>query len=232
MRAVWIALLLCLKSTSHAAEPSHCTVEHFKAKLVAAAPGLVNARELRFGDRRLVGLAVGDTPLADTCASAGNSRLDGRFCTWYLNTGRGSAWLGPRASFHWFYVPKPTSNSAYLAAMHVYGDPTTWAGVLERYAALLESEAGPMIACLADHRYLAFGCNGMKERGPAVFAALLALSGCSPARSDEITAALWPDKGGWVTTEDRTAVAELGAKLGAEKSNERLRSKLAEIFAR
>ncbi len=52
-----------------------------------------------------------------------------------------------------------------------------------------------MLSCLRDYRFLNVGCDGMKHRGPTVFAMLLSFSGCAPWRSAVIANLLWDSNG-------------------------------------
>ena len=68
------------------------------------------------------------------------------------------------------------------------------------------------VSCAIDHGYIAMGCDGMKHRGPSVFAMLLAYSGCSAKNAATIANKLWGLN--FVKEATREAIAEKAFEMG------------------
>jgi hypothetical protein len=72
------------------------------------------------------------------------------------------------------------------------------------------------------------GCDGQKHRGPGVFAALLAYSGCMPDHAAAIAYQVWGLNG--VPWQTRQAIAEAAAaRAQAEPAQS---ARLRELFSR
>jgi hypothetical protein len=69
-----------------------------------------------------------------------------------------------------------------------------------------------MVECAVDQGYLAVGCDGMKHRGPSVFAMFLAYSGCEAKNAAKIANKIW----GLDTVPENTrlGIAKAGYELG------------------
>jgi hypothetical protein len=185
-------------SFAMAAEPSYCDPANFKNLEVkyTSKSKPSNLHVYKIGGLTLAGMAVGNSKLQDvidlaqTYSSAGAAD---KYCTWYLNDGNSQA----SKAFAWHYVPRPTGSDLKGMGniyMNALGEDFDQANV-------------SFVSCAVNQGYVGMGCDGMKHRGPSVFAMLLAYSGCSPEHAATIATQIWGNNG--VTTEMR---AELGRR--------------------
>lgn len=214
----WVALGLGIWSANASAalapgEPAFCDPQAFAASQVQVDDrGLERARLYRLGAVRLLGLAVGQSDVERTQETAGKLALADsvaaeRHCTFYFNDGNREA----ADAFVWEKLPKPTGTS-YARTADEY---------LRRMGDLFDVRAQNFLSCAEKHRYVALGCDGMKHRGPTVFAMLLAYAGCSPERATAIVKRAWGENG--IRREMREALAAAAARLGAAHPAQRAR---------
>lgn len=199
------ALVLLLAHTAHSAaskEPAYCDPAKF-AKLERGnnVPNVKRAHVYQIGSLTLAGLAVGDSDSDYVVKLAEQySRYNSRekSCTWYLNDGNDEA----AQMFHQRYVTNPALKSKKIA--------TEYETVLKN---IFATDDTSFLSCAQDHKYVAFGCDGMKHRGPSVFAMFLAYSGCSAKNATKIANTIWGKN--FVSSSTREAIAQKGADLGA-----------------
>lgn len=208
--AFLFASISALASSALAAEPSYCKLENFK-KLERGnnVPYLDRAHVFQVGQLTLAGLGVGNSDhryvqsLAD---QYGEFQAYEKSCTFYFNDGNDEA----AKAFNHQYVTSPILKSKKVA---------------EKYDAvitpLLDQTAVNMVSCAENHRFLAMGCDGMRHRGPSVFAMLLAYSGCTAESATKIANAVWGTN--HVPTGTRTAIAQKGFEAGNRNPQGRAR---------
>jgi hypothetical protein len=209
---------LVLGSLAQAAEPSYCHIDNLEGRSVeyqrrAGAPNRFYAFQL--GSVKVAGMAVGESDSDDVAAVAMalgrglGSRQN--YCTWYVNDGNPEA----RRRFNWHYLPKP-SGSNYDATgdrwMDIVGDE-------------FDHAALNFVDCAVDYGYLAMGCDGMKHRGPTLFAMMLAYSGCTPEHAAEVANRLWGNNG--IKTEMRVALARRARALAEAHPDQAARLRAA-----
>jgi hypothetical protein len=208
MRALLLVLFYFLgnpfANAANATQPAFCEPSNFKKFEVQynAKQKPQNLHVYKIGGLTLAGLAVGHSQVSDvvalaqTFSSAGASE---NYCTWYLNDGNKDA----QKAFVWNYVPRPTGSnyqdmgSIYLKAL---GDD-------------FDQNNISFLSCALSHGYIAMGCDGMRHRGPSVFAMLLAYAGCSPEHAAQIATEIWGSNG--IKLQMRTELARLAADIGA-----------------
>ncbi|MES2857316.1 MAG: hypothetical protein V4692_15710 [Bdellovibrionota bacterium] len=199
-----MALVLLTSQLGHAAaakEPAYCDPAKF-AKLERGnnVPNVQRAHVYQIGSLTLAGLAVGDSDanyvvkLAEQYSKY-NSRE--KSCTWYFNDGNDQA----AEMFHQRYVSNPALKSKKIA--------TEYEAALK---GIFSKEETNFVSCATDHKYIAMGCDGMKHRGPSVFAMILAFSGCSAKNATKIANNVWGKN--FVSASTREAIAEVGFKAG------------------
>jgi hypothetical protein len=197
----FLVSLIFQSSFASASEPAYCDAKAFlKMERGNNVPHLVRARVFQVGSLTLAGLAVGQSDARYTRTLAeqySKYSTNEKSCTWYLNKGNAQA----EEMFSHYYVSNPMFKSAKVAN--------------EYYATLHEIfSAAPtnMVDCAVDHKFVAMGCDGMKHRGPSVFAMFLAYSGCTPAHATQIANKIWGSN--FVSTSTRTAIAQKGFEIG------------------
>jgi hypothetical protein len=196
------ALALTLVSMlAHAAEPRFCDPAKIK-EYERANPvrSLKRAHVYQFGKLTLAGLAVGNSDYHDVQALAKHFGVqDGKSCTWYYNTGNDNA----SVAFNFLPLPRPWLRSSSIA---------------KEYAVKLDGafDRSPrnMLKCAREENFVAMGCDGMKHRGPSVFAALLSYAGCTPEHSMQIANKIWGTN--FVAKSTRKAIAAVGEKAARE----------------
>ncbi|MES2854890.1 MAG: hypothetical protein V4692_03450 [Bdellovibrionota bacterium] len=196
---------------AQAAEPAFCDPTAFKKlEITQKTPGLVALHMYKVGSLHLAGLAVGNskTPAVQQLAAMTGRNLSDRekSCTWYMNDGNREA----IKAFNQRFVERPTSNIEKS---------------VEEYERVLQSsfdkDAVNMVSCAEENQYVALGCDGMRHRGPSVFAMVLAFAGCDPTRSVQIANSIWGTNG--IPTATRVALAQRAYELGSERSDSRAR---------
>ncbi len=196
-----VLFLLAGFSARATLEPAFCDVTTFeKTEIASAAPGLQNNHAYQLGNLVLVGLAIGrsDVTAIKTLADRfGQFSPAEKSCTWYFNNGNSEA----INAFNYRYVSNPMFKGVEAAdefekvlASSFADDPTSF------------------MSCAIDHHYIAMGCDGMKHRGPSVFAMVLAYAGCTPQHATAIANKIWGTNGVFVST--REAIANKGKILG------------------
>lgn len=213
--------------------PAYCSAENFWKNSESGLDfdresGVKRMIRFRLGSRHLVGLAVGQS---DAFATAGvalkatGSVMDGNYCTWYFNEGNESA----STLFNWAYFPKPSSNVWLSPEARKLG----WAEIQDLYTLGFYEAIPRMVQCLARHRYLAMGCNGMRERGPTLFGMVLAFAGCTPQEVSAIVNPIWGL--GWpleiVSEKDREDILTQAFLLGNSGVLSEYRMVLQQILA-
>ena len=199
----WIgALAIALMSvTSLASEPRFCDpskiAEYERGNNIS---NLKRVHVYQFGKLTLAGLAVGNSDYRYVQSLAKQYGVtDAKSCTWYFNTGNDAA----AAAFNYLPLPRP-----WLAPP----------SIAKKYDVVLEGSFdrndNNMLACARKYNYVAMGCDGMKHRGPSVFAALLTYAGCTPKHSREIADKVWGSN--FVSDSTREAIAALGAKYAGQ----------------
>lgn len=198
-------------------EPAYCKPSVFQSYEVSeSTQGLERAHIYRFGNFNLVGLAVGNSEtqaVKNFAEKFSHYSSDEKFCTWYFNDGNDAA----GEAFRQY----PLSNPAFSSE----------ASLVKEYSSALDSsfDGGPsnFISCAQKHKYLAMGCDGMKHRGPSVFAMLLSFSGCSPESSVALVEKVWGKN--FVGTSKRLALAQKAYEMGSARPESR--RALQSIFA-
>ena len=215
-------LLLILSPISHAQElklreePEYCNLVHFSRHEIYSFrknKKLVRARGFKLGDVVFVGLSVGRSDVDELIQLAeaydqGEDIQIKKYCTWYLHA--------------------PTLNPIYLANSLLAKSRFNYTPIDKNPRDLVSSEAvsevmqavkssfieqaPSFVSCLVKNKYLAVGCQGMMHRGPTVFGAILAFSGCSPQNSAAIVNRVWGLNG--VAPEVRLAVIEAAHVYG------------------
>lgn len=163
-------------------------------------PHLKRIHVYQFGQLTLAGLAVGDSDYRYVQSLARQYGVnDEKSCTWYFNTGNAQA----AQAFNSYPLPAPWLASPSIA---------------KKYEQILEGsfDRAPsnMLTCARTQHYLAMGCDGMKHRGPSVFAAVLAYAGCTPQHAMQIANKIWGSN--FVAHGTREAIAAVGAKYAQE----------------
>lgn len=187
-----------------------------KPELINVFGLLYAARLFRFDKFNFVCLAVGtssDRRVIQLCEDYalksryyGPENKDGKYCTWYFNSGDVDGDnLNARELFHWLPVK----------------DNPIWHWSVEEFLPIRDA-LPEMVAAAEKWGYLAFGCDGNKHRGPSVFAMLLCLAGCSPKEATKVANKLYGAN--FVLPFVRARIAKLGWDLG--NSQPELRSRL------
>jgi hypothetical protein len=190
-------------------EPSYCDPKTFLSKEVTMPENkLANAHQFQLGEVTVVGLGVGSSKTEELKAYAttrSTASASSNYCTWYYNEGNAEA----EKSFTHIYLNNPKSL-----------DTTTGP---DEYGEKLKNQFGNsainFISCAADHKYLAFGCNGMKHRGPTVFGMMLAFSGCKAERAAYIANVVWGLN--QVKEEVRLAIVQKAKDMGDKNPSQR-----------
>ncbi len=182
-------------------EPLYCDYDNFKKYEVERPDnGVERAHVYQLGQLTLVGLAVGDSPVAATqelAAQYGTFAPEERDCTWYFNDGSDEA----AEAFHQQYVPSPVLQFSSIAKKYRTVLSTSFA-----------TDPVSFLSCATKHHYIAMGCDGMRHRGPSVFAMLLAFSGCSAKNATKIANKVWGIN--FVFPSTRRAIAQVGYDIG------------------
>lgn len=216
-------------ATNKKARPRYCQPEIIWAASTSGSEferevGIERMMRFAIGEYQIVGLAVGNSDAFSVAKKAGSFH-DGKYCTWYFNQGNAEA----SALFHWVYLPKPSSNGWLSSEARQLG----WDEIRRQYGAALQAELPAMVNCLYDHKYLAMGCNGMRERGPTVFGMLLSFAGCTPDEVSDIVNPVWGR--GWpvaiVSEQDRLDVLEVSFLMGELGFFPQEREKLIHTFS-
>lgn len=164
-------------------------------------PNIKRIHVYQLGQLTLVGMAVGgsDYRYEQSLAQQYGVAPGGpeKSCTWYANNGNDEA----RAAFNGAYLPRPWLRGPSVA---------------KEYAAIMspwfDEDATSMWSCAMNQHYVAMGCDSQMHRGPSVFAAFLAYSGCTPHHAMEIANKVWGEN--FVPPETREAIAAVGGAIG------------------
>lgn len=202
MASLVSALALTLISVfAHASEPRFCDPakiqEYERGNNI---PYLKRVHVYQFGQLTMAGLAVGDSDYRYVQSLAKQYGVDDeKSCTWYFNSGNDDA----AAAFNYYPLPAPYFASPSIA---------------KKYDKILDGtfDRAPsnMLACARKYHYLAMGCDGMRHRGPSVFAAVLTYAGCTPHHAMQIANKVWGSN--FVAHDTREAIAAVGAKYATE----------------
>lgn len=183
------------------AEPAYCQVENFKKLERGNNVGYLDRVHVyQLGQLTLAGLGVGnsDARYVQTLAAQYNVKpSQDKSCVFYFNNGNDQA----AAVFNHQYVTSPILKGTGVASKYE-----------EVIAPLLDQTATSMLGCAEKENFIAMGCDGMRHRGPSVFAMFLAYSGCTPEHATEIVNAVWGTN--HVPTKTRTAIAQKGWESG------------------
>lgn len=210
-------LSLIFSSQSALAEPAYCDPKRFEqTEQDVKVDGTKRLHVFQVGQLTLAGVAVGKAEPAVLQAMAqefaGVSPAS-RSCTWYFNDGNDEA----SQVFNWRYVPRPYPWSGTTKTADKYQTAL---------ASTFADDPINMVECAIDYGYIAMGCDGMKHRGPSVFAMLLAYSGCSPENSNKIANEVWGLN--TVPSKIRLEIARRGYELG--NKNPRARAALQQVM--
>ncbi len=217
------ALLVFASQFAFSAEPPYCNLKTFLSHQVAG-PNINRNRTFRFGDATLVAGGIGNSSVSDVVAAAKNMSEPSAFapqekyCTWYFNKQNPNA---ARTFIH-KYVSNPD-----LVTFEIAASPALGLIAMKLIADEYEKVALPtfshapinFMSCLQNHKYVAFGCDGQRHRGPTIFAMLLAYSGCSPQTSVDIAVSLWGRN--WVMDTTRLVIAQRAYLQGARELQNR-----------
>lgn len=190
-------------------EPSFCDPDTFKThEVTSPVDNLLKAHIYQFNHFDLAGLAVENSPteLVESLAQHyANYSADEKFCTWYFNDGNDQA----AQVFQQKYLSNP-----------IFGDANA---LVEEYSSVLDDSfdraAVNFITCARDHGYLAMGCDGMKHRGPSVFAMFLSFAGCTPEHSVALVESVWGKN--FVAQAKRLALAQKAYEMGQARPESR-----------
>jgi hypothetical protein len=171
--------------------PGYCTLEGLKSRMIwdggEYSGGLLRARVFQVGKVTLAGLGVGGSEVpaveafSDHHVRPGSAGPQKKYCTFYVNEGNDEA----SVVFDWEYLPKPSGLSTWAYEL------MTGLTAAEGYHRYYAVHVPRMIACAEDAGYVALGCDGMRHRGPTVFAALLSFSGCPAEQTARTVNAIW-----------------------------------------
>lgn len=189
--------------SSAMAEPAYCDPAQFKkfeVKYNGRRPS--NLHVYKLGRLTLAGMAVGNsntTDVIDLAQASSKTNVSDKFCTWYFNDGNPTA----ARAFNWHFVPRPT-GSDYNKTGDTY---------MKALGTQFDQASTSFASCAVNSGYLAMGCDGMKHRGPSVFAMFLAYAGCTADHAATIATNIWGNNG--ITTEMRKALAQRAADVAA-----------------
>jgi hypothetical protein len=182
-------------------EPSYCSVDKFvKMERANNITGLDRAHVYQVGSLTLAGLAIGfsdPVQVAKLAQQYSTYKPEEKSCTWYYNKGNGKA----EAAFNWRYVSNPMMQDTKVA--------TEYDNVLKN---IFHVDGPNMVQCAVDHKFISMGCDGMRHRGPSVFAMLLAYSGCTAKSATAIANQIWGTN--MVSVATREAIAQKGYEIG------------------
>ncbi len=207
------------------------SVEYFKKhELKTNAPKTKRLRSFQIGGLELVGCAVGASDAYEIAAFS-KAPLERKYGTWYLNKGNKVAerifnheyMAGPYFGWLPWFPVKSLPNWVPLIGGEVLGHKR----IVKAYKKRMEKHWEEMVKCAEDFGYVAMGCDGHRHRGPSVFAAFLALSGCDPDTATDIANELWGLNG--VPDFTREAIAKIGWDLGNQ--NPELRARLQKVMS-
>lgn len=168
-------------------EPQWCSPSEFMKNEITGQPGIRQAgkfergRVFKVDGITLVGVGVGKSDhvglqrMYDSLSQSSTGQ-DPKYCTWYFNEGNKPA----QRVFNHFPMSKPSSNAGKAER--------EW---MAKLGGIFEGNANNVKKCLEEDKYVAFGCNGQKHRGPTAFGMLLSYMGCSAENSEKITRQLW-----------------------------------------
>lgn len=200
-----VALTLFAASSAFAAAPNFCSVDAIKTKEVRMpTSGLTRLHGYQLGSVLLMGLGVGSSS-----NEAVQKLPSGRQCTWYFNDGDEEA----TELYNWKDLPKPNSTGDIDELREEYGQALEW---------ILSESSSPFWSCIEERKAVAMGCDGMKHRGPTVFAMMLSFLGCQPADSVAIVNKVWGTNG--IPTSNRVALARDAYEYGNANPAKRARA--------
>lgn len=202
-------------ATPAAGEPKFCNVERFsELERGNNIPYLDRVHVFQIGKLTLAGLGVGNSDhryvesLANQYSRYG---ADEKSCVFYFNDGNEAA----EEAFNHVYAPSPVLRGKSIA---------------NKYEALItplfDDTATSFVSCATKHNFIALGCDGMRHRGPSVFAMLLAYAGCLPESASEIANAVWGTN--HVPRSTRLEIARRGYTAGNQ--NPAARAKLQKLM--
>lgn len=188
-------------------------------------PELVNLKVFKMGDVVITGVGVGKSnaeKLAAFVSKFTDASAKEKYCTWYLNSlgeeelppGK----LSPEKVFH--HTPVEHNPKRKKVA-----DEET----LREFRALspiFDSGKTNFLSCAENHKFIAMGCNGMRHRGPSVFAMTLAFSGCKDAAM--LANGIWGLNG--VPENVRADITKIGYDLGQTPEHSESRRKLSAML--
>ncbi len=200
-------------------ELPYCNPATFKKKEIKYKGGRVPDRlhVFQLGAVKLAGLGVGNSDTADVQKMARyyapTLTAADKFCTFYLNDGDS----GAGKAFNWYNIPNKPTGSDYNKR-------------IKEFSAILgnvfDKSTPSFLSCAEKQKFVALGCDGMKHRGPTVFAMLLAYSGCSAANAVTIANGFWGENG--ITPEMRRRLS--GWAIDLAKSHPAESTRLRNLF--
>ncbi len=174
-----LGLILMTGSMAHA-EPEFCSPDRFvELERGNNIPYLDRVHVFQVGRLTLAGLGVGDSDeryVASLAQQYGSYRAEEKSCVFYFNDGNEAA----AAAFNHVYLPSPVLRGKSIAEK--YDQLAT---------PLIDQTPTSFLSCAREHKFIAMGCDGMRHRGPSVFAMLLGYAGCSPESASEIANRVW-----------------------------------------
>jgi hypothetical protein len=199
--ALTLVSLLVSFSANAGAEPRFCDPakiqEYERGNNI---PYLKRIHVYQFGKLTLAGLAVGNSDYRYVQSLAKQYGVqDAKSCTWYFNTGNDDA----AAAFNHIPLPRPWLRAPSIAKKYE-----------EKLDGAFDRLPGNMLECAREEGFIAMGCDGMKHRGPSVFAALLAYAGCTPEHAMQIANKVWGTN--LVAKSTRQAIAAVGETYARE----------------
>ncbi|RYZ82302.1 MAG: hypothetical protein EOP06_21920, partial [Proteobacteria bacterium] len=169
----------------------------------------------KIGNLTLAGLGVGESDFRYVESLANQySKYEPseRSCVFYFNDGNQDA----IEAFNHTYLPSPVLRTKSIAKVYK-----------ERGTPLLDETPVNFLKCAQEHKFVAMGCDGMRHRGPSMFAMLLAYAGCKPENASEIANRIWGTN--HVPRSTRAAIAREGFEAG--NRNPEGREKIARIMS-
>jgi hypothetical protein len=205
MRFLVITLTYLLANPfANAAEPAFCNPATFKNYEIkhtgSSSPSRLKVYKI--GALTVAGMAIGNSKVQDVISVAetyADVKPSENYCTWYLNDGNEEA----QKTFVWNYVPRPTGTN-YQDMGNIY---------MKALGDEFDQNSVSFVSCAVNAGYIGMGCDGMRHRGPSVFAMLLAYAGCSPENAAAVATQIWGNNG--IKTQMR---AELGKRAAAVRA--------------
>jgi hypothetical protein len=251
---LFFPMIITFATFAWAGEPNYCNPAQFKGREISPrirADGLFRLHEFSLGEVHVAGLSVGKSNIENLKAFSIDEALraatgndgkiaENKYCTWYANITNQEA----ARTFNHTYVPAPQwIVASYTQAVDAFDkslnplDPFLEQNTITDYLQSLDRSfsdgPGSFVYCAEKYKFLAMGCDGEKQRGPTVYGALLAFSGCSPENAAKIVNSTWDhhliaNVGSNIQEAVRLDILRAFSELG--KSRPAIRERLRNLF--